>query len=234
MLMGLYLKQLVLLALVLLQETLTPGQVLSEIFKASGIKEALSWIKSKNWQDVTLETDCMVAIQDIKKTLTTASMGRTSTLSQEGVPPSTTEHNQSESNPDAFSAPVVNTSVAPRQIHNSRSRSQIDNDILELAHSSSDPLVGDLPQPSIPIRHPSTLNHLAHQDVSSPFFLTTADHPSLILVSTILNGANYQYWKQGIIIALTSKNKSTFVDGTFLDQQLVILFSILGFVVTTW
>uniref|UniRef100_A0A803PRY9 RNase H type-1 domain-containing protein n=1 Tax=Cannabis sativa TaxID=3483 RepID=A0A803PRY9_CANSA len=42
-----------------------PGRVSPEIAEIFGIKEALSWIKFNNWQEVTLETDCLVAVQAI-------------------------------------------------------------------------------------------------------------------------------------------------------------------------
>ncbi|KAM6574398.1 uncharacterized protein LOC115696346 [Cannabis sativa] len=46
-----------------------PGHVSSEIFEASGIKEALSCIKRKGWEVVTLETDCLVAVQAVKSNI---------------------------------------------------------------------------------------------------------------------------------------------------------------------
>ncbi|XP_030487638.2 uncharacterized protein LOC115704575 [Cannabis sativa] len=39
------------------------GRVAPEIAEVTGIKEALSWIKDKGWQKVSLETDCLVAVQ---------------------------------------------------------------------------------------------------------------------------------------------------------------------------
>ncbi|KAM6599952.1 hypothetical protein CsatA_019561 [Cannabis sativa] len=40
-----------------------PGYLDAAVVEAIGIKEALSWIKDKQWQDVQLETDCLVAVQ---------------------------------------------------------------------------------------------------------------------------------------------------------------------------
>ncbi|KAM6569324.1 hypothetical protein CsatB_017309 [Cannabis sativa] len=63
-------------------------------------------------------------------------MARPSTRSQDGIPPSTTEHNQAESHPDATSTHIVNNSVAPQQVPTSRSRSQNADDIVEPVQSS--------------------------------------------------------------------------------------------------
>ena len=55
---------------------------------------------------------------------------------------------------------------------------------------------------------PSTHN------ISSPYFLHSADHPGAILVSTLLNGDNYPTWKRAMKMALNAKNKLSFIDGT--------------------
>ncbi|XP_060960844.1 uncharacterized protein LOC115723869 [Cannabis sativa] len=119
----------------------------------------------------------------------TFSIVRPTTRSQDGIPPSTSENHQSESNPDTASAPPFN-----------------EQDNLAPAHSSPDP-VADIPQPPVHTRRSSLVDRLAHEDVSSPFFLSTADHPGLVLVSTILNRANYQSWKKEITMALTAKEQ---------------------------
>uniref|UniRef100_A0A803Q2U2 RNase H type-1 domain-containing protein n=1 Tax=Cannabis sativa TaxID=3483 RepID=A0A803Q2U2_CANSA len=41
------------------------GRVAPEVAEVAGIKEALSWIKSKGWHKVSLESDCLVAVQAI-------------------------------------------------------------------------------------------------------------------------------------------------------------------------
>ncbi|XP_062085599.1 uncharacterized protein LOC133791697 [Humulus lupulus] len=38
----------------------------AEVVEAMGIKEALSWIKSKNWHNVEIETDSMLSVQSIR------------------------------------------------------------------------------------------------------------------------------------------------------------------------
>ncbi|KAM6553938.1 hypothetical protein CsatB_014700 [Cannabis sativa] len=42
------------------------GTYSAEVVEALGIKEALSWIKSKNWQKVEIETDSLLAVQAIR------------------------------------------------------------------------------------------------------------------------------------------------------------------------
>ncbi|XP_060963732.1 uncharacterized protein LOC133033137 [Cannabis sativa] len=53
-----------------------------------------------------------------------------------------------------------------------------------------------------------------NDDISIPFFLSTGNHPGLILVSNVLNGSNYQSWKRGITMALAAKKKISFIDGS--------------------
>ncbi|XP_019150317.1 PREDICTED: uncharacterized protein LOC109147130 [Ipomoea nil] len=51
-------------------------------------------------------------------------------------------------------------------------------------------------------------------DVASPFFLHHNENPSPILFSALLDGRNYHPWARGMEMALLSKNKLGFVDGT--------------------
>nr|GMD40695.1 uncharacterized protein LOC109168309 [Ipomoea batatas] len=51
-------------------------------------------------------------------------------------------------------------------------------------------------------------------DPASPFFLHPNENPSLILVSAVLDGRNYHPWAREMEMALLSKNKLGFVDGT--------------------
>ncbi|KAG7546386.1 Integrase catalytic core [Arabidopsis suecica] len=48
----------------------------------------------------------------------------------------------------------------------------------------------------------------------SPFFMHSADHPGLILVSNRLDGTNFDDWSTAMLIALDAKNKSGFIDGS--------------------
>ncbi|XP_065850560.1 uncharacterized protein [Euphorbia lathyris] len=56
----------------------------------------------------------------------------------------------------------------------------------------------------------------ARIDEYSPYYLHPSKNPSLVLVSTILspNGKNYHSWCRSMEMALLSKNKLDFVDGT--------------------
>ena len=51
-------------------------------------------------------------------------------------------------------------------------------------------------------------------NVSNPFSSHQSDHPGLVLISKPLNGNNYSTWKRAMMLALNSKNKLGFVDGT--------------------
>ena len=52
------------------------------------------------------------------------------------------------------------------------------------------------------------------QDASSPYYLHPNENPSLILVSPPLTGSNYHHWARAMMMALMSKNKFQFVDGS--------------------
>ncbi|XP_061353180.1 uncharacterized protein LOC133297958 [Gastrolobium bilobum] len=54
------------------------------------------------------------------------------------------------------------------------------------------------------------------EDSGSPYFLSNGDHPGLILVTHILTGPNFNSWSRAMLLALTAKNKSIFVDGSLL------------------
>ncbi|KAL7600581.1 hypothetical protein Lser_V15G24232 [Lactuca serriola] len=53
-------------------------------------------------------------------------------------------------------------------------------------------------------------------DISNPFYLGSSDNPSNALVSNVFNGVGFSAWKCSMTIALSAKNKITFVDGTTL------------------
>ncbi|KAK4260423.1 hypothetical protein QN277_003540 [Acacia crassicarpa] len=52
------------------------------------------------------------------------------------------------------------------------------------------------------------------QDPSSCYFMHPNENPSLVLVSSPLTGTNYHHWARAMMIALMSKNKHPFVDGS--------------------
>jgi hypothetical protein len=54
-------------------------------------------------------------------------------------------------------------------------------------------------------------------NASNPFFLHPSENPAVELVTPPLEGnKNFQSWIRSMRLALTSKNKIAFVDGTFL------------------
>ena len=66
-----------------------------------------------------------------------------------------------------------------------------------------------LPDPSQSPMSPSS-----SEDTTSPFFLHNGDHPGLFLVTHQLTRPNYNTWNRSMLMALTTKNKITFIDGT--------------------
>ncbi|XP_061367193.1 uncharacterized protein LOC133310301 [Gastrolobium bilobum] len=56
-------------------------------------------------------------------------------------------------------------------------------------------------------------NHVDNSDPASPYFLHSSENPSLVLVSTLMNGKNYHGWARAIKMASISKNKFSFVNG---------------------
>ncbi|XP_057993056.1 uncharacterized protein LOC131174038 [Hevea brasiliensis] len=58
----------------------------------------------------------------------------------------------------------------------------------------------------------SAPDHLTNP--SNPYFLHPNENPALVLVSHVLSGSNYHSWARAMRMALQSKNKMKFVDGT--------------------
>ncbi|KAL5785970.1 hypothetical protein ACOSQ2_008362 [Xanthoceras sorbifolium] len=54
----------------------------------------------------------------------------------------------------------------------------------------------------------------SRSNISNPYFTHHSDHPGLVLISKPLNGENYSTWKRAMTLALNSKNKLGFVDGS--------------------
>lgn len=50
-------------------------------------------------------------------------------------------------------------------------------------------------------------------DSSHPLYLHPSDHPGQILVTTLLNGENFNEWKRSMSLALSAKNKIGIVSG---------------------
>lgn len=60
----------------------------------------------------------------------------------------------------------------------------------------------------------SSKSETPKSDISNPYFTHHSDHPGLVLVSKSLNGDNYSGWKRAMTLALNSKNKLGFVNGS--------------------
>ncbi|KAM6582055.1 hypothetical protein CsatB_009057 [Cannabis sativa] len=108
----------------------------------------------------------------------TSFMASPSTRSQDSAPPSTIDNQAVEVNSDPVPAP--NSSALPSRNPPTRVQSQ-----------PTDPTPQD--QSTIVDDNTTQALHsrLVADDHSSPFFLSTGDHPGLVLVSTVLNGTNY-------------------------------------------
>ncbi|XP_042942705.1 uncharacterized protein LOC122276877 [Carya illinoinensis] len=59
---------------------------------------------------------------------------------------------------------------------------------------------------------PPVLN--VEADPRSPFYLTTADHPSVLFVSEKLHTSNYHSWSRSTFLSLKARNKLGFIDGS--------------------
>ncbi|XP_050217718.1 uncharacterized protein LOC126668571 [Mercurialis annua] len=54
----------------------------------------------------------------------------------------------------------------------------------------------------------------AEESISSPFFVHPGENPSLVLVTNLFDGTNYNAWYRSMRMALISKNKYKFVNGS--------------------
>ena len=61
---------------------------------------------------------------------------------------------------------------------------------------------------------PTTSADLSKANISNPYFTHHSDHPGLVLISKPLNEDNYSTWKRAMTLALNSKNKLGFVNGS--------------------
>ena len=72
-------------------------------------------------------------------------------------------------------------------------------------------------QPEIQAPHasqPSFSQNHAIDESLNPYLLHHSDHPGMQIVSQVLTSDNYNSWSRSIKIALSSKNKFGFVDGS--------------------
>jgi hypothetical protein len=51
-------------------------------------------------------------------------------------------------------------------------------------------------------------------DTLNPYFLHPNENPALVLVTPLLNGGNYHSWSRSMTVALRSKNKIQFINGS--------------------
>ncbi|KAL5797904.1 hypothetical protein ACOSQ2_002724 [Xanthoceras sorbifolium] len=71
------------------------------------------------------------------------------------------------------------------------------------------------PTPSVPGKEIADSNaDFSRSNISNPYFTHHSDHPGLVLISKPLNGDNYSTWKRAMTLALNSKNKLSFVNGS--------------------
>ena len=71
------------------------------------------------------------------------------------------------------------------------------------------------PTPSVPGKEIANSNaDSSSSNISNPYFVHHSDHPGLVLISKPLNGDNYSTWKRAMTLALNSKNKLGFVNGS--------------------
>ena len=62
---------------------------------------------------------------------------------------------------------------------------------------------------------PSSSAAMADESSNNPFFLPVNENPGLILTSQPLTGPkNYMSWARSVFLALSCRNKFSFVDGS--------------------
>lgn len=75
-------------------------------------------------------------------------------------------------------------------------------------------------------------------DVNHPYYLHPSDNPGLIITTKILDENNYSQWERSMDIALSSKLKLGFVDGTYVqpaaNSSLFIHWTRCNNMVTSW
>ncbi|XP_019427198.1 PREDICTED: uncharacterized protein LOC109335519 [Lupinus angustifolius] len=76
------------------------------------------------------------------------------------------------------------------------------------------------------------------QDPGSPYFLHPNENPGVVLVSPILDGRNYHSWARAMTMALDTKNKVEFINGSLpkppLHDPLSSLWSRCNNLVISW
>ncbi|XP_019156439.1 PREDICTED: uncharacterized protein LOC109153113 [Ipomoea nil] len=86
--------------------------------------------------------------------------------------------------------------------------------------ATTDPSSVATPPNTAPANSIPTRANFDTNDAASPFFLHPNENPSLVLVSSVLNGRNYHPWARAMEMSLLSKNKLGFVDGTIVVPKI--------------
>ena len=60
---------------------------------------------------------------------------------------------------------------------------------------------------------------MSQENLAEAYFLQPSDHPGLLLVSTLFDGTSCSSWKRAMTIALSTKSKLYFVDGSLLKPE---------------
>uniref|UniRef100_A0A803PZF7 Retrotransposon Copia-like N-terminal domain-containing protein n=1 Tax=Cannabis sativa TaxID=3483 RepID=A0A803PZF7_CANSA len=91
--------------------------------------------------------------------------------------------------------------------------------------------------PRVPV--PAVAIHRVHgdqptyEDVRSPYYLNTVDHPGLVLVTPVLTDRNFQPWTRDFKLSIGARS-NLFLMVHFLNLLPMILYLVLGFVVIKW
>ena len=72
------------------------------------------------------------------------------------------------------------------------------------------------------------------EDLAEAYFLHASDHPGLLTVSSVFDGNGFGSWKHAITIALPTKSKLFFVDGSLTKPHLTLLIWRNGWNVMIW
>ncbi|KAL4575563.1 hypothetical protein LXL04_022410 [Taraxacum kok-saghyz] len=61
---------------------------------------------------------------------------------------------------------------------------------------------------------PTPINPSSNIEISNPLYLASSDNPSTVLVSKVFDGTGFASWKRSMTLALSAKNKMSFIDGS--------------------
>ncbi|KAM6574178.1 hypothetical protein CsatA_022505 [Cannabis sativa] len=68
-----------------------------------------------------------------------------------------------------------------------------------------------------PANRSTTQDRPAYEDVRSPYYISSADHPGLALATPVLTDRNFHPWKRDFKLSIGARNKTPFLDGTLLQ-----------------